>query len=132
MKSVKPGRGPSLMGAFAAMIVAVFGFFWTFLCLKMLPPEFRFMCVFGVLFVIMAIAIAVYNFKNAKNPNRYSAFDIVDDGEEPDSLQIRFGKTTKKTPGRHTGFCPYCGGAVDRAFGFCPHCGKPLPDDMKK
>lgn len=39
--------------------------------------------IFGVLFVIVGIVQAVYNFKNAAGKKRYSAFDIVDGEEEP-------------------------------------------------
>lgn len=47
--------------------------------------------IFGVLFVIVGIVQAVYNFKNAAGKKRYSAFDIVDGEEEPDPLNQRFG-----------------------------------------
>ena len=49
--------------------------------------------IFGVIFIIMGIVQAAYNYKNATGKNRYSSFDITEDGEEPDPLEQRFGGT---------------------------------------
>jgi len=35
MKSIKPGRGPSMMGGIAGVFVAVFGVFWTIMATAM-------------------------------------------------------------------------------------------------
>ena len=76
MKHIKPGRGPSAMGALGSVIAVVFGIFWTVSAASMgAPISFS---IFGVLFVIVGIVQAVYNFKNAAGKKRYSAFDIVD------------------------------------------------------
>ena len=89
MKHIKPGRGPSAMGALGSVIAVVFGIFWTVSAASMgAPISFS---IFGVLFVIVGIVQAVYNFKNAAGKKRYSAFDIVDGEEEPDPLNQRFG-----------------------------------------
>ena len=63
MKHVKPGRGPSAMGAFGAIIAVIFGIFWTVSTASMGAPAF--FPIFGVLFIIIGIVQAVYNFKNA-------------------------------------------------------------------
>lgn len=76
MKSVKPGRGPSAMGAVGALFAAIFGVIWTAAAASMGAPPF--FCLFGVVFVIIGIIQAIYNFKNATGKNRYSEFDIVD------------------------------------------------------
>ena len=76
MKSIKPGRGPSAMGAMGSIVAAVFGLIWTGAAVSMGAPIF--FPLFGVVFVIMGIVQAVYNFKNATSENRYSEFDIVD------------------------------------------------------
>ena len=77
MKSVKPGRGPSAMGAAGSIIAVIFGIFWTIGAASMgAPPLFP---LFGVLFVIIGIVQTVYNLKNATGKNRYSSFDIVED-----------------------------------------------------
>lgn len=63
--------------------------------------------IFGVLFVIVGIVQAVYNFKNAAGKKRYSAFDIVDGEEEPDPLNQRFGGQPPEARGHvRTGGAP--------------------------
>ena len=130
MKSVKPGRGPSAMSGFAAIIAVIFGIFWTITAASMGAPGF--FPLFGVLFIIMGIVRAIYNFKNATGENRYSSFDIVDSAEEPDPFNERFGfSDTVEEPEVDRGdfrFCPYCGAKLGADFEFCGKCGKQLPD----
>ena len=83
MKSIKPGRGPSMMGGIMGIAVAVFGVIWTVIAASMGGGLFA---IFGVVFVIVAIVNTVYNFKNATGKNRYSTFDVTTDEEEPDPL----------------------------------------------
>lgn len=40
MKSIKPGRGPSAMGAAGSIIAAVFGLIWTGAAVSMGAPIF--------------------------------------------------------------------------------------------
>ena len=67
MKSIKPGRGPSMMNGFAGIIVSVFGIGWTIVASTMGAPIF--FPIFGICFVAMGIASTVYSFKNAKSKN---------------------------------------------------------------
>lgn len=135
MKSIKPGRGPSMMGGFGSIFGIVFGIFWTVLAASMtkgLGLVGIIFPLFGVLFIIIGIFNAVYNFKNATGKNRYSSFDITDDREEPDPLNQYFGDKPEHTPDTaHTGssFCPYCGAPVQDDFAFCRKCGKALPKE---
>ena len=131
MKSIKPGRGPSMMGAFGSAAVTVFGIIWTISAMSMGAPSF--FALFGLIFVAMGIAQTVYNFKNATSKNRYSAFDITDGTEEPDPLNERFGETqgVEAAAGREdeaASFCPYCGAEVEADFTYCKKCGKKLPE----
>ena len=75
MKSIKPGRGPSMMGGFGSVFGIVFGIFWTVLASSM-TQGFGLVGVifplFGVLFIIMGVVNAIYHFKNATGENRYS------------------------------------------------------------
>lgn len=135
MKSIKPGRGPSMMGGFGAVFGIVFGIFWTVLAASM-TQGFGLVGVifplFGVLFIIIGVVNAVYNFKNATGKNRYSEFDITDDTEEPDPLNQHFGgqpKHTSDVPLTSGSFCPYCGAPVQNDFAFCRKCGKQLPKE---
>ena len=95
MKSVKPGRGPSGMKFIGSVFSIVFGIFWTIMAARMGAPAF--FPIFGVIFIIMGIVQAAYNYKNATGKNRYSSFDITEDGEEPDPLEQRFGGTEYPT-----------------------------------
>ena len=57
MKHIKPGRGPSAMGALGSVIAVVFGIFWTVSAASMGAPNS--ISIFGVLFVIVGIVQAV-------------------------------------------------------------------------
>ena len=93
MKSIKPGRGPSGMKFMNSVFSIVFGVIWTliasFMALgAMSAGGFGIIAVifpfFGVAFIINGIVHAKYHYKNATGKNRYSAFDITEDGEEDD------------------------------------------------
>lgn len=62
MRSIKRGRGPSMMGGISSIFVAIFGVIWTLFASQ--TGSILFM-LFGVVFVVQAIVQAVYNFKNA-------------------------------------------------------------------
>ena len=149
MKSVKPGRGPSMMGAFGSAAAALFGVFWTIGAASMGAPGF--FVAFGFIFIAIGVAQAIYNFKNATSQNRYSAFDITDGSEEPDPLNEYFGGKGNENPERNARntsepeassasrdglesadgdekiFCPYCGAEAEKEFTYCMKCGKKLP-----
>ncbi len=120
MKSIKPGRGPSFMGGAMGIIIAVFGVIWTVSALSLGGGPFA---LFGVVFVIAAVCIAVYNFKNATGKNRYSSFDIVDDDEEPDPLNERFGAERAE---KEKNFCKNCGAPIGKDHKFCENCGEKI------
>ena len=126
MKSIKPGRGPSMMESAGAIAAAVFGVIWTVAAASMGAPWF--MSTFGVIFIILAVVSALYNAHNATGKNRFSILDITDENEEPDPLE-RISRTEEKTGTGRSGsrFCPFCGTAVRDDFEFCDQCGKKLP-----
>ena len=127
MKSIKPGRGPSMMGGIMSILVGLFGVGWTIAAIQMGGGGIAF---FGVIFVVIAIVQAVYHFRNATNENRHSEYDIVDSGEETDPLNQRFGNSQRSgqnTQSTGTKFCPYCGAPAAGDFLFCNQCGKKLP-----
>lgn len=127
MKSIKPGRGPSAMGAFGSVIGVVFGVIWTGAAASMGAPSF--FLLFGVLFIVVGIVQALYNFKNATGENRFSAFDITEDGEEPDPLDRRVREAPEsEAPEGACRYCPYCGAKLGEGFAFCGKCGRELPD----
>ena len=120
------------MGGVGSIFAALFGVFWTIMAVSM---GAWFMAPFGLIFIGFAVVQAIYNFKNATGENRYSAFDIVDETEEIDPLNKRFGAESasdtrtfeKYSLNEDSEFCPYCGVKVSKEFEFCHKCGKRLP-----
>jgi len=129
MKSIKPGRGPSMTGVVMGIFVAFFGVIWTGAAVSMGAPIF--FALFGVGFVAVAISGAVYNFKNATGKKRYSLYDITTGDEEPDPLNERFGHTdaddAPDTASRDSKYCPFCGARLEARFRYCNQCGEKLP-----
>ena len=126
MKSIKPGRGPSMMSGIVGIFMIGFGIVWTVLAAQ----ASGIFALFGVLWTGIAVVTTVSNFRNATNKNRYSEFDITDSDEEPDPLNERFGniqKNVHKKNGSDNKFCPYCGTALEDDFAYCNNCGKKLP-----
>lgn len=131
MRSIKPGRGPSLQGAIGSLFAVVFGIVWMVSAAKSgAPTPFVLM---GLVFVVVAGSNAIFSFYNATGENRYSMYDITEDGEEPDPLEGVLGKTTEPeetkegaVPKTETAFCPYCGAKAEKDYAFCRSCGKKL------
>jgi hypothetical protein len=140
MYSVKPGRGPSLLGAFGSAGVAVVALGMLVVGNAVMSRDaggavaaFRIVWTLGT-FVIFAMAAvgAVYNFVNFRNRNRMSTLDVTTGQEESDPIATMLGHDRAagkaRTPGaqRHIegDFCPYCGARLEKDFEFCPKCGK--------
>lgn len=126
MKSIKQGRGPSMMSGIVGLFMIAFGILWTVLAAQ----AGGIFALFGILWTGIAVVITVYNFKNATNKNRYSVYDITDGNEEPDPLNQRFGEPqpqVQQRTGADSRFCPYCGTPVAGDFAYCNSCGKKLP-----
>lgn len=86
------------------------------------PPFF---VAFGVLFILCAIGGAIYNLYNATSSNRFSVYDITEDGEEPDPLEPNTSHSASTSSSTEKPrFCPSCGTALKENFEFCPQCGK--------
>ncbi|MFW6059594.1 MAG: zinc ribbon domain-containing protein [Phycisphaeraceae bacterium] len=133
---IKPGRGPSLMGAVVCVIAAIFGIFFGVTATSAgAPPIFL---LFGIGFAVVAIGGAIYNVYNTIARNRMSSLDITTPGEEPDPIARALGHDQPPadahttTPGSDTprqypgAFCPFCGKSVEGKFDYCPHCGKDI------
>ena len=117
-----------MMSAIVGIFVAIFGVVWTIAAVSMGAGIFG---LFGLVFVAIAIVQVIYNFKNATGKNRYSSFDITEDGEEIDPWNEHFGEkreyTQKESLSSDSKYCPYCGAKVQGDFDFCNQCGKRLP-----
>lgn len=125
MRSIKRGRGPSFMGGIGAVAAVIFGLIWMGVAGSIGAPPL-FVC-FGLVFVGLAVADAIYNFKNATGKQRYSEYDIVDSSEESDPLNERFGQTAEPSVSalhEEFIFCPYCGTKREKDHLYCGRCGK--------
>ncbi|MBS6396968.1 MAG: zinc ribbon domain-containing protein [Clostridiales bacterium] len=126
MKSIKPGRGPSMMSGAVGIFMICFGILWTIFASQARPI----FALFGILWTGVAVVQTIYHFKNATGKKRYSAYDITDSSEEPDPLNERFGRSSgvqPDIPGTEGEYCPYCGTKVDADYHFCNKCGRELP-----
>lgn len=126
------------MGAFTGVISVAGGIIWTIFAFGITGDrEFpgSIFPLFGIIFIIGGIGHVIYNLRNATGRDRYSTFDIVDEGEEPDPLNQRFGRRDVGIPLKITPteadneFCPYCGKELEPDFEFCPRCGRDLPGE---
>ncbi len=134
MKSIKPGRAGSAMGAFGSLFAIGIGVIWTLVAFELTSNKdfpLNLFWLFGVFFILAGVGNFVFNWKNTTGENRYSMYDVVDAEEESDPLNDMFGNKEKKRKSstlNHTEneFCPYCGKHVEEAFEFCPKCGKTL------
>jgi len=134
MYSVKPGRGPSLLGAIMAGVVALFGVLWTVGATAAGAPPF--LTLFGIIFVVFAVVGGVFSLYNAAGRNRFSSFDITTDREESDPMTEALDLTEPDGEKRGQqpagprrfagGYCPYCGAGVEPDFDYCPKCGKDI------
>ncbi|MGZ9585730.1 zinc-ribbon domain-containing protein [Paenibacillus marinisediminis] len=153
MKSIKPGRGPSSQAAVGSVVSIIFGVIWTIGAFSMtrdapFPMVGIIFPLFGIVFIAIGVFNAVYHYKNATGKDRMSLFDIVDQEEESDPLQERYGRG-KMTPDRRLSkmnddrngqqpepraanrrfegdYCPYCGTKMESDFDYCPKCGKDI------
>ena len=123
MKSIKPGRGKSMMSGAVSVIVALVGAVWTIGAVSM---GAGFMAFVGVAFIVMALINAGEGFYNDTADKRMSVVDVVDGQEEPDPLNERYGVREDPQPPQPAAYCPYCGTPVETDFVFCPRCGKTL------
>lgn len=115
------------MGALGSVIGVVFGVIWTGAAASMGAPPF--FLAFGVLFIVVGIAQALYHYRNATGENRFSEFDITEDGEEPDPLDRRVQEPPEReAPEGADRFCPYCGARAGAGFSYCARCGRELPE----
>lgn len=128
MKSIKPGRGPSAIGAAGAVIAAIFGIFWTITAVSIGAPAI--FPVFGVIFILVGVVQGLYHLKNAVGKERFSEFDITDSAEEGDPFDRVVRQSGSEEPGirRERNFCPFCGAEARPDFAFCENCGKKLPE----
>ena len=112
-----------MMGAIGSLCATVFGIIWTAIAYR-ISPAFS---LFGVVFVILGITQFIYNLHNARSENRFSEFDITENGEEKDPLQERYGRKDEAEQRKSSpSYCPYCGEGLEDDYLYCPKCGRKL------
>lgn len=138
MKSIKPGRGQSGMSFIGSIVAIIFGVFWTIMAFSLTANSpfgaGKILPLFGVLFIIVGIIQAVYNYKNATGKDRYSIYDITDSTEERDPsdrwIKREVKNIEKKEQPKYSNtdinYCPYCGVHIKNGYKFCPKCGKTI------
>lgn len=136
MYSVKPGRGPSLMGGIASLVIMILGlcFAGEFLNTNPPPP----VKAFFVVWVLFGISGAIGGFYNAFAKNRFSEHDITKPQTEPDPIAKALGfeqsanvPTQGNIPPTGINYCPFCGTRVSPDYVCCPVCGKNLPTGVE-
>ena len=115
MKSIKPGRGPSMMGAAGSVFAGIFGVIWIIAAVSMGAPAF--FPLFGLIFVGMAIVNGIYHYKNPL------AQHLAVEQEAPAEGEMQ----PAGAAGMEDGFCPYCGAPAAADFIYCKKCGRRLP-----
>jgi hypothetical protein len=134
MKSIKPGRGPSAMGAVGSIFGIIFGVFWTIMAYKIteeapFPLVHEMFPFFGLVFIGAGIVNLIYNAANATGKNRMSVYDITDEHEELDPTEALLRGIRSKNISaveKPSKYCSSCGAALKQDFKFCPSCGKNL------
>lgn len=131
MKSVKPGRTVSLAKFIGSIIAVVFGIAWLVLVVSLFAqhdemgqPFFYFFLFFGIIFIGIGIASAIFNYKNVYSQNRYSLYDIVDSSQEQDPFKFKIDNYNSNTCSMN--YCPNCGNVIQKDYMFCPGCGRKL------
>ena len=124
MKSIKPGRGPSLIGGLFMIFFAVVTGAMAYTASSFGAPGIFVLVPTGM--AVFGIIGAIYNFINATGKNRFSDFDITNGSEEPDPLNARFHGESPADG--DAAFCPYCGAKAEEGYRFCKKCGKKLPE----
>lgn len=101
--SVKPGRGPSALGAVGGIGAVIFGVFWTIIAFSItrnspFPVVGTIFPLFGVVFVLVGIFRVIYDLRNATTRNRNSIVDVLPEEQERDPLDRHFGRQQPLQP----------------------------------
>jgi membrane protein implicated in regulation of membrane protease activity len=90
MYELKQGRASMFMGGVGGLLMVGFAALWTGLCVSLGAPIW--FSLFGVLFGVFGLVVAIFSFWAATTKDRPDLFDVTTDREEPDPLNRRFGR----------------------------------------
>ncbi len=85
------------MGGVGSLVAVGFGIIWTIVAFAItrnspFPVVGWAFPLFGIVFIVLGLCLAGYNFFNATTKKRLSILDITTPGEEPDPLNVHFGQ----------------------------------------
>lgn len=124
MKSIKRGRGISIVNAIESAGAIIFGIIWISGVISIDAPYY--FVLVGLLAIGLAIVQLIYHFVNATRKNRMSLYDITDNYEEDPFNQYFEEQEQTSTDVKAERYCPYCGTPSDKKHQFCAQCGKRL------
>lgn len=104
------------------IFVLLFGIVW---CVLVASTGVWFMLLFGLFFVGMAAYRLIMCVKVANSEKEKKAADPWDRPAGQQSYQSEPPRQAPQSGG--SGYCPYCGSAIQPGFEFCPKCGRRLP-----
>ena len=137
MKSIKRGRASSLTSGIVgiAMSIAFFGI------ATQVSSDFGEFAFVPMIMGLIVLGLSIGEIIGATRKNRFSEYDITDDGEEPDPLNQYYGGQAQPTQNWQSptsapaqsdtaaqSYCPYCGTRIEQGYAYCPSCGKRLPE----
>ena len=136
MKSMKGGRGPSIIRAAALFGIAVLamvalGQSGTPGSVAYAGVKYERTPLLLVIFILMAVCGGIWFLYRAFAQNRPSETDAAGADEEPDALNGHSrgedgAESTEEASAAGSRYCPNCGRAVPEDANFCSHCGKEL------
>ena len=100
----------------------IFSIVWCVLAVSM---DAGFMLFFGIPFAGLMAYRLVVCVKLAKSGDSKKNMEPWD--RPADQASWQQGQTRQVPPTGGSGYCPYCGGAVQEGFQFCPGCGRRQP-----
>ncbi len=136
MKSMKGGRGPSIIRAvalfgIAALAMVALGQSGTPGSVAYAGVKYERTSLLLVIFILMAVCGGIWFLYRAFAQNRPSETDVTGADEEPDPLN-RYSRgeddaeSAEEAAAAGSRYCPNCGRAVQEDANFCSHCGKEL------
>lgn len=121
MRNNRPEKGPLFVQMLISIFVLVFAVFWTALA----ASGAGFMAIFGVFFIVIAIARMVMIWHHAAGKDRKN-FSVSGNEEQFDRFDRRTESQEEPRSTTPSAYCPYCGAKVGADFTFCGECGRKL------
>ena len=139
MKSIKRGRASSMTSGIVGIVMSILFFG---MGAEVSDGFGGFAAFMPIIMGLIVLGVSIAEIIGATRKNRFSEYDITDEGEEPDPLNQYYGGQAQSTrnwqsptsapaqPGTAAqSYCPYCGTHIEQGYAYCPSCGKKLPEN---